>query len=83
MPATIGSVRSPDVVAETPSTNCMNVGRKVSAPEHREPDDEAEDAAHREHRAGEQPDRQNRFGRTGFHPDEDGERRGGRRRTGR
>ena len=32
MPATIGSVRSPDVVAETPSTNCMNVGRKVSAP---------------------------------------------------
>ena len=32
MPATIGSVRSPDVVAETPSTNCMNVGRNVSAP---------------------------------------------------
>ena len=32
MPATIGSVRRPDVVAETPSTNCMNVGRNVSAP---------------------------------------------------
>ena len=32
MPATIGSVRRPEVVAETPSTNCMNVGRKVSAP---------------------------------------------------
>ena len=32
MPATIGSVRNPDVVAETPSTNCMNVGRNVSAP---------------------------------------------------
>ena len=31
-PATIGRVRRPDVVAETPSTNCMNVGRKVSAP---------------------------------------------------
>ena len=32
MPATIGRVRSPDSVAETPSTNCMNVGRNVSAP---------------------------------------------------
>ena len=32
MPATIGSVRSPDSVAETPLTNCMNVGRNVSAP---------------------------------------------------
>ncbi len=31
-PATIGRVRRPDVVAETPSTNCMNVGRNVSAP---------------------------------------------------
>ena len=32
MPATIGRVRSPDSVAETPSTNCMKVGRNVSAP---------------------------------------------------
>lgn len=32
IPATIGNVRRPDVVAETPSTNCMNVGRNVSAP---------------------------------------------------
>ena len=32
MPATMGSVRRPDVVAETPSTNCMNVGRNVNAP---------------------------------------------------
>ena len=32
MPATIGRVRSPDSVAETPLTNCMNVGRNVSAP---------------------------------------------------
>ena len=32
IPATIGRVRRPEVVAETPSTNCMNVGRKVSAP---------------------------------------------------
>ncbi len=32
MPATIGSVRRPDVVAETPSTNCMYVGRNVNAP---------------------------------------------------
>src|SRR5690349_3191401 len=32
MPATMGSVCRPDVVAETPSTNCMNVGRKVNAP---------------------------------------------------
>ena len=31
-PTTIGRVRRPDSVAETPSTNCMNVGRKVSAP---------------------------------------------------
>jgi hypothetical protein len=31
-PATMGNVRSPDVVADTPSTNCMKVGRKVSAP---------------------------------------------------
>ena len=31
-PATIGSIRRPDTVAETPSTNCMNVGRKVMAP---------------------------------------------------
>src|SRR5215212_10013050 len=31
-PATIGSVRSPDTVADTPSTNCMNVGRNVNAP---------------------------------------------------
>ena len=28
----MGSVRRPDSVAETPSTNCMNVGRNVSAP---------------------------------------------------
>ncbi len=32
IPATIGRVRRPDVVAETPSTNCMKVGRNVSAP---------------------------------------------------
>ena len=32
IPATIGKVRRPEVVAETPSTNCMNVGRNVSAP---------------------------------------------------
>ena len=32
MPATIGRVRRPDSVAETPSTNCMNVGRNVNAP---------------------------------------------------
>ena len=31
-PTTIGRVCRPDVVADTPSTNCMNVGRKVSAP---------------------------------------------------
>ena len=31
-PTTIGRVRNPDAVAETPSTNCMNVGRKVKAP---------------------------------------------------
>ena len=31
-PSTIGNVRRPDVVAETPSTNCMNVGRNVNAP---------------------------------------------------
>ena len=31
-PATIGSVRRPDSVAETPSTNCMKVGRNVNAP---------------------------------------------------
>jgi hypothetical protein len=31
-PATIGSVRSPDSVADTPSTNCMNVGMNVNAP---------------------------------------------------
>ncbi len=40
MPATIGSVRRPDVVAETPSTNCMNVGQERQRPEHREADDE-------------------------------------------
>ena len=31
-PATIGRVRSPDSVAETPSTNCMKVGMNVNAP---------------------------------------------------
>src|SRR6185312_5076466 len=31
-PTTIGSVRRPDTVADTPSTNCMNVGKNVSAP---------------------------------------------------
>ena len=31
-PATIGSVRSPDDVAETPLTYCRYVGRKVIAP---------------------------------------------------
>lgn len=31
-PATMGRVRKPDSVADTPSTNCMNVGRNVSAP---------------------------------------------------
>src|SRR3954468_21329377 len=31
-PTTIGRVCRPDVVADTPSTNCMNVGRNVSAP---------------------------------------------------
>ena len=31
-PSTIGNVRKPDSVAETPSTNCMNVGRNVNAP---------------------------------------------------
>ncbi len=32
IPITIGNVRRPDVVAETPSTNCMYVGRNVRAP---------------------------------------------------
>src|SRR5689334_7990337 len=32
IPITIGKVRRPDVVAETPSTNCMYVGRNVRAP---------------------------------------------------
>ncbi len=32
MPTTIGSVRRPDVVAETPLTYCMKVGRNVIAP---------------------------------------------------
>ena len=32
MPATIGRVCRPDVVADTPSTNCMKVGRSVKAP---------------------------------------------------
>nr|CRL79652.1 hypothetical protein CPGR_02847 [Mycolicibacter nonchromogenicus] len=32
MPTTIGRVRRPEVMAETPSTYCMKVGRKVSAP---------------------------------------------------
>ena len=32
IPATIGRVRIPDSVAETPLTNCMNVGRNVNAP---------------------------------------------------
>ncbi len=32
MPATIGSVRRPDVVAETPLTYCIKVGRNVIAP---------------------------------------------------
>src|SRR5947209_2096601 len=32
MPTTIGRVRRPEVVAETPLTYCMNVGRKVIAP---------------------------------------------------
>ncbi len=31
-PATIGNVRRPDIVADTPSTNCMKVGRNVRAP---------------------------------------------------
>src|SRR5262245_38030055 len=31
-PTTIGRVCSPETVADTPSTNCMNVGRNVSAP---------------------------------------------------
>src|ERR1700694_3371011 len=31
-PATIGKVRRPETVAETPSTNCMKVGRNVIAP---------------------------------------------------
>src|SRR5437588_12716877 len=32
LPRTIGRVRRPDVVADTPSTNCMYVGRNVRAP---------------------------------------------------
>ena len=41
---------------------------------HGETDDEAQDATHREDRAGEKPDRQDRFGGPQFDPDEDGQR---------
>ena len=69
-PATIGSVRRPDTVADTPSTNCMNVGRNVSAPSIAKPT--MNDSTQHTVNTGlrEQSDRQNRFGRTGFHPDE-------------
>ena len=82
-PATIGRVRRPDTVAETPSTNCMKVGRNVSAPSIAKPTTKLEHAAHGEHRTGEQPDRQHRLGGAQFHPDEDRQRQQPRRRTGR
>jgi hypothetical protein len=31
-PITIGSSRTPEMIAETPNTYCSKVGRKVSAP---------------------------------------------------
>ena len=58
-------------------------GQERQRAQHREPDDERQHAAHREHRAAEQPDRQDRFCRTAFHPYEDAQAPRRTRRTAR
>ncbi len=60
IPTTIGRVCSPDVVADTPSTNCMNVGRNVSAPSIAKPT--TNDSAQQTAKTG---SRNNRIGRIG------------------
>ena len=76
MPATIGRVRSPDSVAETPSTNCMNVGRNVSAPNIANPT--MNPRMQHTVNTGLANSRIGRIGsaHTGFHPHEDGQREG-------
>ncbi len=77
IPATIGSVRRPEVVAETPSTNCMYVGRNVSAPNIAKPT--TNDSTQHTVNTGlrEQPDRQDRLRRAAFDPHEHAQRRRG------